>query len=69
MPLIISRTRSLVLPTIGSIVVLSFLLVTNTSGDARNLEISVGVLVDIFSRACGWMRLTQSQPARPAKPV
>ena len=32
MPLIISRTCSSVLPTIGSIVVLSFLLVTATSG-------------------------------------
>ena len=47
MPLIFSRTRSLALPTIGSNVSLSFSLVTiNTSGDARNLEISVGVLVD-----------------------
>ena len=51
MPLIISRTCSSVLPTIGSIVNLSFLLVTATSGDARNLDISVGVLVDISSRA------------------
>ena len=51
MPLIISRTCSSVLPTIGSIVTLSFLLVTATSGDARNLDISCAVLVDISSRS------------------